>query len=1281
MVLITTLFFSTPIIAATNTTNPDDEDSGNTSPPTREVKQRGDTYGPVANADKTSENKREKQLPKKRARVVNLETNTVDNAGDEESEAILKKRYGVRLSNGKLIHSTNKIIGNLKTISVPNDTMQLYTWDESQNDGTTRAHYAISRDGKSLTGRIRSTSHNVKLRGHSFDPLKRVPTVPATLSATEDNELYLVQFHTTALPEFRKGIKALSGKIHRYLADHTFIVEMNKNTHQRVSELPYVRWVGPYHPEYRLEKPLRDSLNGDSPYLKKQRYSIMLTERGKAIQNKVKQKILNLGGSIDLTVPKGYRIEATLTHSQLQSLVQANEVQFIDRWGGPGEADMNIVRDLGGADYIEGLEGWSGQGVRGEIFDSELRTTHQEWLNAPIIHSTGTTGFAHGTSVYSNVFAQGIDADARGMLPDGQGIFFRHSESSQFGGTVSRYDSNEQLIDPNGTFRAVFQTSSIGSTRTTDYTTISAEVDDYLFQFPILSLQSQSNAGARPSRPQAWAKNIVSIGAFHHKSTTTRNDDEWFVNNGGSIGPADDGRIKPDLSFFYDGIRSANNTSDTSYGNFGGTSSSTPQTAGHFGLLFQMWHEGVWQNFGQSDTVFDSRPQMATAKALMINQAFQYDWNSGGDNASLNRNVQGWGTADVRRLYDNAARMSIVDESDPILPLETNVYTVHVEPNQADLRVTMVYTDPMGTVGAVVDRINDLSLRVTSPSGVLYWGNNGLAAGNTSTPGGSSNTVDTVENVILLNPESGVWMVEIIADDLVQDARTETTIIDADYGLVVTGGQLQRQPEIALPTHSYTYSSSIHTRGYWFTAPTNFTLTGLQVPDEAGHGMQNIEVVKYNAGTTPTTYPTTSSTFTSLARVVGVSSLDVIDLSLPIAAGDVIGILGAAGDSSIMHNSYGAGNFSSSVLGYPITLQRLGMQSNLATTPTAGLFTASGSIARVRMFYGPAENAITMPAYVNTFSNATRTRGHWFTAPTDFVITGLQAPDEAGHGTQHVELVRFNSGIPPTFSSTTNAFTSLARRSGIPSNEVANVYVPVKTGDIIGVLGASGDSTIMHNSYAGIGPLNTTILGINTPITRLGMQYNLATFSAQDLWTENSSVGRVQLYYSVPHQEVVLPAFSYTFSANLTRGYWFTAPVDFVITGMRVPDETGAGLQNIEVVRFDEGSPPPLWSGTTNNFTSLARRTGVPSSEVINVEIPVKAGDLIGILGAAGNATIMHNSYGAGPHTTSIFGHNVTFARMGMQYNMVTTPAQNIWSQTNGNIGRVELFYKASNND
>ena len=69
--------------------------------------------------------------------------------------------------------------------------------------------------------------------------------------------------------------------------------------------------------------------------------------------------------------------------------------------------------------------------------------------------------------------------------------------------------------------------------------------------------------------------------------------------------------------------------------------------------------------------------------------------------------------------------------------------------------------------------------------------------------------------------------------------------------------------------------------------------------------------------------------------------------------------------------------------------------------------------------------------------------------------------------------------------------------------------------------------------------------------------------------------------------------------------------------------------------------------------------------------IRYKNGDIIGILGCRGTTT----SYGIGPYSTTIDGYPVTLTRMGMQYQLPTTPAQDIWQET-GYIGRVEITYE-----
>ena len=218
------------------------------------------------------------------------------------------------------------------------------------------------------------------------------------------------------------------------------------------------------------------------------------------------------------------------------------------------------------------------------------------------------------------------------------------------------------------------------------------------------------------------------------------------------------------------------------YTQFGGTSAATPIVAGHFGLLFQMWHERVFPGHGGGASVFDSRCKSTTARALLINTAYRYDWTQGGPNANLTRMHQGWGMPDLRKLYDLRNKLLIVDETDLLTPLGVNRYTVDVANGEPEFGTTLVYIDPAASPASTQQRINDLTLRVTSPAGVVYWGNHGLMDGNYSTPGGSPNTLDVVENVFLENPEPGEWTVEVLGDEIVADSHIETPELDADYG-------------------------------------------------------------------------------------------------------------------------------------------------------------------------------------------------------------------------------------------------------------------------------------------------------------------------------------------------------------------------------------------------------------------------------------------------------------------------------------------------------------------
>jgi hypothetical protein len=678
------------------------------------------------------------------------------------------------------VYRSGESIGDARLITFPDSPAKVVTWAAGDE-----RHYALSLDGTTI-GRSTAADYRIMLRYGEFDPLVSVPEIPYELSArgAGGERTYIVQFVTQPLDEYIRQIVDAGGKILHYLPNHSYLVSMGDDAHSRVTAMPFVRWTGRYEPAYKLEEFLTEHLATNPGGLGSLRYNIMAVERGPERQDRIADAVLGLGGIVHNKIPEGFRIEATLGGEELLRLIQSEDILFIDRWG-PPEEDMNIVRDVGGANFIENTTGFTGQGVRAEVMDGGLLTTHTDFQSGlpPILHGSVTTGTggstSHGTATYGINFGRGTtNPMGRGMMPEAQGIIAGYPQLS------NRYTHTAQLLqDP---YFAVYQSNSWGSTLTTQYNTISAEMDDILFINDITILQSQSNAGTQSSRPQAWAKNIVSIGGITHQNTASLTDDRW---TSASVGPAADGRLKPELAHFYDNVFTTTSTNNTAYtSGFNGTSAATPITAGHFGLFYQMWHNRLFGNQA-GPTVFESRPHMSTAKAVMVNTAIQWDMNIAGTNTTRVR--QGFGRADLTNLYNLRNNMVIINERDVLTNLQTRSYFVYVPRVPIHpLKITMVYTDPMGTPGATRARLNDLTLKVTRPDGVVYWGNVGLGVGGGmwSTPGGTANIVDTVENVFLETPLPGRYTIEVIASELVADARPETPgVIDADFALVASG--------------------------------------------------------------------------------------------------------------------------------------------------------------------------------------------------------------------------------------------------------------------------------------------------------------------------------------------------------------------------------------------------------------------------------------------------------------------------------------------------------------
>ncbi len=157
-------------------------------------------------------------------------------------------------------------------------------------------------------------------------------------------------------------------------------------------------------------------------------------------------------------------------------------------------------------------------------------------------------------------------------------------------------------------------------------------------------------------------------------------------------------------------------------------------------------------------------------------------------------------------------------------------------------------------------------------------------------------------------------------------------------------------------------------------------------------------------------------------------------------------------------------------------------------------------------------------------------------------------------------------------------------------------------------------------------------------------------------------------------QQIAMPAFNRTFSsAALTRGIYFQTPVPITVVGLRVPDESNHGLQNVAVYRM--AAKPPTYPTTVSGGLQFYA-AGVASSVVIPTAVSYKAGEWVGVLGACGDASIMHNSYSpAGPFQTTVLGQPTTLFRLNSQTNIVSTQGNSTYSEYDiGEMGRVEIY-------
>ncbi|MGC6487645.1 MAG: hypothetical protein ACON4Z_08375, partial [Planctomycetota bacterium] len=254
----------------------------------------------------------------------------------------------------------------------------------------------------------------LKLRFAAFDPVVTQPELPAGLESTDAQRLVIVQFDGLPTQRGRDLIAAAGGEVVSYLPENAYVVRVGRDAAAAIGADAGVRWVGAYHPAYRLDPAL--VAGGALQDLTPRAYNVVVADK-RADKPALRQNVVAIGGAVLDMQTGGLLMTVALTGPQLAQAAGFDQVLWIDA-ATATEEDMDNARIQGGGNYIESQAGYTGAGVNTHIYEG-VEASHPDFTG-PVtnVRSSGAAQ-SHGHATAGIVFGNGTSNPAvRGMAPD-----------------------------------------------------------------------------------------------------------------------------------------------------------------------------------------------------------------------------------------------------------------------------------------------------------------------------------------------------------------------------------------------------------------------------------------------------------------------------------------------------------------------------------------------------------------------------------------------------------------------------------------------------------------------------------------------------------------------------------------------------------------------------------------------------------------------------------------------------------------------------------------------
>lgn len=463
-------------------------------------------------------------------------------------------------------------------------------------------------------------------------------------------------------------------------------------------------------------------------------------------------------------------VQLTILMEQINELAALPGVATIDWIGEPGHPEDYNGRGMHRSSVLNatypGGRHYDGTGVNVLVRDDGAVGPHIDFKNRLFQTNLGPGG-THGDMVTGILGGAGnINPRYEGMA-SGADIFVREQESSFELYTLGLHLNNHVLVT----------STSYSNGCNSGYTSSTNTVDQQVYEHHSLEhVFSAGNSGGLDCNYGIIGWGNITGGHKQGKNVIATGNlgaDE-VLENSSSRGPAYDGRIKPDLCAYGQGQMSTD--PDNIYSAGGGTSAAAPGVAGVFTQLIQAYR-----------TLNDGAdPNSGLIKACLLNTAMDLG-NTGPDFK------YGWGEINgyraVKILEDGTYLKDSIDQNG------SNTHSINVASGMTQVRFMLYWVDPPAVVDAPKALVNNLDLKVISPSGdtILPWvlDPTPIESKLNAPATHGVDDLNNMEQVLFDTPEAGTYLILVDGTEvpmgpqeyfIVTDKRDEALFVVSPVG-------------------------------------------------------------------------------------------------------------------------------------------------------------------------------------------------------------------------------------------------------------------------------------------------------------------------------------------------------------------------------------------------------------------------------------------------------------------------------------------------------------------